>query len=476
MAPSPHTPRNLALGLIADQSDVAALMLAHSPVFTEADLVDAAAVGDLLAQRAVAIRRCLPAGVAAALAEVGGEEALLTLANNRTAEIPDFSFERMIERCGDNGALREALLERPAPGLAGSLRGARRRQGKISRAGGRQRRGHRPALTAGVAGARAVHGSRGCRVALDAWEITLAAVQRGRPGAVGARRRPEIGDGLRDGLTRAPGREQPDQPMRAAWLQRRRDLGDRRLLRRCVAARRRCRCKLGAGMARRQHAIDLLDAACPAGLVVEDAAIGRGGLGKVARRNAARIARGRPDQIGCAARAQHMGHVELARLRLAPERASELVAVLLGQRTRHDGGNLGVVAQLQDLLAQRRVGDGQPAATVVDGVGVVLQALLRPLLLHHRQPGLLDELKQAGRARGFRLGVRCQRRFPLRRLEQIVEARAGPIRALANGADDRVGGGLGLAARRRGEKEHRRSRARLAARLRGRATRLPPLW
>lgn len=119
MAPSPHTPRNLALGLIADQGDVAALMLAHSPVFAEADLVDAAAVGDLLAQRAVAMRRCLPAGVAAALAEVGGEEALLTLVNNRTAEIPDFSFERMIERCGDNGALREALLERPdlPPGL-----------------------------------------------------------------------------------------------------------------------------------------------------------------------------------------------------------------------------------------------------------------------------------------------------------------------------------------------------------------------
>jgi uncharacterized protein (DUF2336 family) len=94
-------------------------MLAHSPVFTEADLVDAAAVGDLLAQRAVAMRRCLPAGVAAALAEVGGEEALLTLVNNRTAEIPDFSFERMIERCGNNGTLREALLERPdlPPGL-----------------------------------------------------------------------------------------------------------------------------------------------------------------------------------------------------------------------------------------------------------------------------------------------------------------------------------------------------------------------
>lgn len=112
MAASPRTPRTLALGLIADQSDVAALVLAHSPVLTDADLVDAVAVGDVLAQRAVAMRRCLPASVAAALAEVGCDEALLTLAGNRTAEIPDFSFERMMERCGDNGALREALLER----------------------------------------------------------------------------------------------------------------------------------------------------------------------------------------------------------------------------------------------------------------------------------------------------------------------------------------------------------------------------
>ncbi|UZF94186.1 DUF2336 domain-containing protein [Bosea sp. NBC_00550] len=112
MAPSMRTPRNLALGLIADQGDVAALVLAHSPVLTEADLVDAAAVGDTLAQRAIAMRRCLPVSVCAALAEVGCEEALVTLAGNRTAEIPDFSFERIVERFGDSGGLREALLER----------------------------------------------------------------------------------------------------------------------------------------------------------------------------------------------------------------------------------------------------------------------------------------------------------------------------------------------------------------------------
>jgi uncharacterized protein (DUF2336 family) len=112
MASAPRAPRNLVLGLIADQSDVAALMLAHSPVLTEADLVDAAAIGDVLAQRAIAMRPALSAGVSAALAEVGGEEALVTLAGNRTADIADFSLERMVERAGDCGALREALLAR----------------------------------------------------------------------------------------------------------------------------------------------------------------------------------------------------------------------------------------------------------------------------------------------------------------------------------------------------------------------------
>jgi len=112
VASSPRAPRNLILGLVAEQSDVAALVLAHSPVLTEADLVDAAAIGDMLAQKAIALRPHLPAGVCAALAEVGCEEALVTLAGNRTADIPDFSLERMVERAGDCGVLREALLAR----------------------------------------------------------------------------------------------------------------------------------------------------------------------------------------------------------------------------------------------------------------------------------------------------------------------------------------------------------------------------
>lgn len=105
-------PRVLVLGLIAEQSDIAALLLAQSPVLTEADLVDAAAIGDGLAQRAIAQRPHLGCGAAAALAEVGVEEALVVLLGNPTADLPLFSLERIFEREGASGRVREALLAR----------------------------------------------------------------------------------------------------------------------------------------------------------------------------------------------------------------------------------------------------------------------------------------------------------------------------------------------------------------------------
>ena len=112
VAPAAIVPRVVVLTLAADQSDIAALVLAHSPVLHEADLIDAAAVGDDLVQKAIALRRGLTAGVAAALAEVGCTEALVSLAGNRSAEIALFSLERMLERAGDSPELREALLAR----------------------------------------------------------------------------------------------------------------------------------------------------------------------------------------------------------------------------------------------------------------------------------------------------------------------------------------------------------------------------
>jgi uncharacterized protein (DUF2336 family) len=113
MASALDAPHPLIIGLANDQGDIAAFVLARSPVLSDADLVDCAAIGDTTAQSAIAGRAELSASVCAALAEIGQPEALVILARNLSAEIPDFSLRRMTERHGTDGAVREALLARP---------------------------------------------------------------------------------------------------------------------------------------------------------------------------------------------------------------------------------------------------------------------------------------------------------------------------------------------------------------------------
>ena len=69
-------------------------------------------MGDRLAQAAIASRPGLSAAVANVLADKGHVDALVMLARNVSADIPDGSLLRIVERCGDEGQLREALLQR----------------------------------------------------------------------------------------------------------------------------------------------------------------------------------------------------------------------------------------------------------------------------------------------------------------------------------------------------------------------------
>lgn len=113
MASAIDAPHALVSALACDQSDIAAPVLSRSPLLTEAELIDCAAIGDAFAQSAIALRARVPAGVCAALAEVGAREAAISLAVNPGADLPEFSMRRMIERFGDDGEMREALLSRP---------------------------------------------------------------------------------------------------------------------------------------------------------------------------------------------------------------------------------------------------------------------------------------------------------------------------------------------------------------------------
>jgi len=87
-------------------------------VLSDAELIDHAALGDAVVQTAIASRARLSAPLAAALAEVGERQALVALAANLEADLPDFSLRRMLERMGGDGELRQALLARPTLSVA----------------------------------------------------------------------------------------------------------------------------------------------------------------------------------------------------------------------------------------------------------------------------------------------------------------------------------------------------------------------
>lgn len=111
-AASDQAPPTVVHSLAGDQPDVAAPLLERSPLFLDADLVDAVASGEPQRQAAIARRPYLPASVSAAIAEVGCAEACLVLLENTGAEMVPFSLDRIVARHGHLAAIRDALLAR----------------------------------------------------------------------------------------------------------------------------------------------------------------------------------------------------------------------------------------------------------------------------------------------------------------------------------------------------------------------------
>lgn len=112
-AACPSAPRTLIVALASDHADIAAIVLARSPVLSDADLVDGVAIGCETVRTAIAGRDRLSYAVAGALAELGEAPSLVALAANHEAEVTTGSLMRMVARHGDAASLREALLARP---------------------------------------------------------------------------------------------------------------------------------------------------------------------------------------------------------------------------------------------------------------------------------------------------------------------------------------------------------------------------
>jgi uncharacterized protein (DUF2336 family) len=163
LAASPAAPAAVIYALAADQPQIAVPVFALSPLFVDADLVDAAAMGCTAVQEAIAGRAALPRAVAAAIAEVGSAESCLVLLENPDADITPFSLHRIVERYGHLAAIREPLLAR------GDL-GAATRHVLVSKLS--------EVLARFVAGREWLDGDHALRVAREACEkvaVTLAA-------------------------------------------------------------------------------------------------------------------------------------------------------------------------------------------------------------------------------------------------------------------------------------------------------------
>lgn len=107
-----HAPRDVILGLAQDQIEVAARIIALSPVLCDNDLVDIIASGRPVLQQLVALRTGLSVAVSAALAEVAGPAVVADLLDNRDAALARISLRRIAERFGEVAEIRGRLFER----------------------------------------------------------------------------------------------------------------------------------------------------------------------------------------------------------------------------------------------------------------------------------------------------------------------------------------------------------------------------
>ncbi|MDO9587660.1 MAG: DUF2336 domain-containing protein [Brevundimonas sp.] len=105
-------PRDIARTLAADVDSVALPLINFSPVFTDEDLIEIVRAGSAVRQVAVASRPGVGRDVATALAEVGCEQAVRTLAANDNADIAEAALGRCIDRFGGSPEIVAAIAYR----------------------------------------------------------------------------------------------------------------------------------------------------------------------------------------------------------------------------------------------------------------------------------------------------------------------------------------------------------------------------
>jgi uncharacterized protein (DUF2336 family) len=115
-------PRDVARRLAADVDSVALPLISLSPAFTDEDLIEIVQAGSAVRQVAVAGRPSVSRDVAAAVAEVGCEQAVRTLAANDNADVSEAALGRCVDRFGESREVVAALAYRQVLPLSVSER------------------------------------------------------------------------------------------------------------------------------------------------------------------------------------------------------------------------------------------------------------------------------------------------------------------------------------------------------------------
>ena len=105
-------PRDVARRLAADVDSVALPLINFSPAFTDEDLIEIVQAGSALRQVAVAGRPTVGRDVAAAVAELGCEQAVRTLAANDNADIAESALGRCVDRFSASPEIVAAIAYR----------------------------------------------------------------------------------------------------------------------------------------------------------------------------------------------------------------------------------------------------------------------------------------------------------------------------------------------------------------------------
>lgn len=112
IADCPTIPRTIVLSLAEDQPEAAFAVISRSSVLTDMDLVDLAARGTPETRAVIAARQVMSRPVAAAIAEIGGEDEVLILLENPAAEFSGRALKRLSDRLGHLPDIRNNLLDR----------------------------------------------------------------------------------------------------------------------------------------------------------------------------------------------------------------------------------------------------------------------------------------------------------------------------------------------------------------------------